>query len=364
MLHADRLRALADLQGPDRAFLSAYLGDAAERSVLDNRVGEIQRLLAGQPDELEQFERNWARAQELLDEAAVPQDGGLAVFTCWATDLAHVEPVPVPVQTELRVGASPYVRPLYEVVDEHQPYAVAVVDNSAARLFLVTPGDAELERRVSGGVKNRVKVGGWSQKRYARRREGELADYANTVADALQTLADEHAVDRLVLLGADEARQAVEAALPTGLADRLVGSEPVASDATEGELLDAAAEVSAEGERQEEQSLWEQIEEHSLGGGLAVLGPTPVLEALTAARAEAVLLDREAEIPGTRCRACEHVMHGTPDTCQRCGASDVFETELGEQLVELAAGTGATVDFVDPFEALGAQGGVAALLRY
>ena len=364
MLDAARLRALADLQGPDRAFLSVYLGAAEDRSQLDKRVGQVRSLLGGEPDELEQFEQNWSRTQELLDEHAVPQGGSLAVFTCWATDLAHVESVPVRVATRLRVGAAPYVRPLYEVLDEHQPYAVAVVDNSAARLFLVTPGDAELERRVSGGVKNRVKVGGWSQKRYARRRDGELAEYAKTVAGALKTLAAEHAVDRLVLLGADEARQAVQAMLPTDLAARLVGSKSVSADATENELLEAAAEASADGERADERTLWEEIREHGLGGGLGALGPTAVLDALTAARVEALLLDRDAEIAGTRCRACEHVVHGTPSTCQRCGSSDVFEVELGEQLVELAASTGATVDFVDPFEALSAQGGVAALLRY
>ena len=364
MLDPARLRALADLSGPDRAFLSVYLDSDADRGALDVRADSVRSLLSDQPDELEQFERNWTRAQELIAETDIPADSAIGVFTCWATDLAHVEPIPVPVGAQLTVGAAPAVRPLYEVLDENQPYAVAVVDATAARIYSVSPDDAELERRVRGDVKNRVKVGGWSQKRYARRREGELADYARTVADALSALDDETPFDRLVLLGSDEARQAVGEALPAALADRLTGSEATASDASETELLDEAAELAAEGERAEEASLWEEIVELGLGGGLAVLGATAVLDALKQARVEAMLLDREAALAGTRCRACEALVHGTPDTCQTCGSSDVFETDLAEALVELTVTTGASVDFVDPFDALTEQGAVAALLRY
>lgn len=364
MLDPARLRALADLSGPDRAFLSVYFASSDDRGALDTRADQIRSLLAGQPDELEQFEQNWTRAGELIDEATIPADGAIGVFTCWATDLAHVESIPVAVEAGLFVGAAPAIRPLYEVLDEHQPYAVAVIDATAARIYSVAPDDAELERRVRGDVKNRVKVGGWSQKRYARRRQGEMNDYVQSVAEALSALDDDAPFDRLVLLGSDEARQAVEAALPPDLADRLVGSRATASDASETELLDAAQEVAAVGEREEERELWDEIVEHGLGGGLGALGATAVLEALRVARAESVLLDREASLPGTRCRACEAVVHGTPDTCQRCGSSDVFETELAEVIVEESATTGASVDFVDPFDALTAQGHVAALLRY
>jgi peptide subunit release factor 1 (eRF1) len=82
------------------------------------------------------------------------------------------------------------------------------------------------------------------------------------------------------------------------------------------------------------------------------------------ARVEVALIDREAELTGTQCRACEHAVYGTPDTCQRCGSSDVFEVDYVNELVETLARTGAEADFVDPFEALSEVGGVGALLRY
>src|SRR5690606_24006541 len=119
-----------------------------------------------------------------------------------------------------------------------------------------------------------------------------------------------------------------------------------------------------EGERAEERRLWDRIREGLFVGGLATAGPTRVLAALEEARAEALLIDREAAIEGRKCRACEHVAHGTPQTCQRCGAADLFEVDLVESLVTRAARTGADVDFTDPFDALTEAGHVAALLRY
>ena len=363
-LHPDRLRQLADLDGPERAFLTVYLDADAERSQIEARLGEIRRLLAGHEAETEHFEQNWEIVQRLLDANAPPETGSLAVFACWAVELAHVETVPVAVGTQIRVGDSPHVRPLYEALDEHETYGVAIVDNSAARVFLVEAGNAELDRRVSGGVKNSVKVGGWSQKRYARRRDKELAEYAGSVADAVQTLHEEHPYTRLVLLGSSETMQAVKAQLPAGLQDLLAASRPVDVDRPEGELMAVAEEAAQADERDNEQRLWSEIQSQGLGGTLGAFGPTAVLKAVAAARAEAILVDREAELVGTRCRACEAVVYGTPDTCQTCGSADVFELDLVEHLVEKAAQTGASVDFADPFPALVEAGQVATLLRY
>ena len=220
------------------------------------------------------------------------------------------------------------------------------------------------EGRVRGDVKNRVKKGGWSQKRYARRREKQIEAYATELAEGLAALDAERPFARLVLVGSDEPVQALTAALRTDLKDKLVGTTSVDGNASDADALDAAADLAEEGERQSEQELWESIREQGMGPGLAAFGATAVWDALRAARAESVLVDREAEIDGTKCRACEHVVHGTPETCGACGSKDVFRVDLVEAVAEQAARTGAEVDFADPFDALTEVGGVAALLRY
>ena len=364
MLDAAALRSLADLAGPERAFLTVYLDAADARQSLDARLADLRGLVADVPVEAEHFDENVRLLGTLLDANAPPEGGALALFVGYAVDLAQAVPLPVPVGTVARIGDAPYVRPAYELLDEHEPFAVAVVDATAARVFLVTADDADAVARVRGDVKNRVKKGGWSQKRYARRRDKQMEGYATDVAAELAALVRDGSAARLVLLGSDEAVRAVQNALPNDVTDALVAGPPVAADATEAELLDAAAEAATEGERSDEARLWDQIREQGVGPGLAAFGPSRVLAALQATRVDTLLVHRDAELTGTTCRACGHVAYGTPQTCQSCGSADVFAGDFVETLTEHAARTGADVDFADPIAALDAYNGVAALLRY
>ena len=364
MIDADTLRDLADLAGPERAFLTVYLDHGDEVSVLDARFARVRALLVDQPAEAEHFSESLTIARELLSEFDPPEGGALAVFASWAGDLRRAYALPKKVGTKVWMGDAPYVRPAFELLDEFETYAVAVLDNESASLYLVTADEVDEHGRVRGDVKNRVKKGGWSQKRYARRRDKQIETYATEVADGLAALLAERPFERVVLVGSDEPVRAVRDALRQDLADMLVGSTSVDGNADDVEALEAAADLAEEGERQAERDLWLQIREQGMGPGLVAFGPTRVLDALRQSRADAVLIDREAEIDGTKCRDCEHVAHGTPRTCGVCGSRDVFRVDLVEAMTEQAARTGADVDFADPFEALAEAGGVAALMRY
>lgn len=356
------LKTFADLEGPERAFLTLYLSSPDSVHALQGRFRSIRALLDGNEAELEHFEEN----RKLLDgilEGLSFDTPSVAVFVCWVLDVAKALPLTVEVPDKVWVGSAPYIRPLAELQDEYEDFAVAVVDNTAAQVYFVHAAVAEGEGRVRGDVKNAVKKGGWSQKRYARRREKELNHYAAEVADSLRELYESEGFKRLVLLGSQEAMKAVEAHLATPLKERLVGERSV-NVGDEQAVLEEAFAVYFEGERADEESLWARIREGYLTGGLATVGPQQVLKAAREARVEVALVDREAKLEGRQCRACEHVVYGTPDTCQRCGSRDVFEVDYVNELVETLARTGAEADFVDPFAALTDIGGVGALLRY
>ncbi|PAP80286.1 hypothetical protein B1759_02480, partial [Rubrivirga sp. SAORIC476] len=363
MLDAAALRSLADLDGPERAFLTIYLDAGDDPSVIDARATRVRALLSDQPAELEHFEESLTMAREMVETHA-PTEGALAVFASWAADLRRAYALPEPVGTTLWMGDAPYLRPAAELLDEHETYAAVVLDNTKARIYLVSADEVDEEGRVRGDIKNRVKKGGWSQKRYARRRDKQLETYATELAADLATLDAERPFARLVVVGSEEPARALAEALRQDLKDKLVGSRSVDGNASDAEALGVAADLAEQGEREAEQALWLAIREQGMGPGLAAFGATSVLEAVQQARAEAILVDREVEIDGTKCRACERVVHGTPETCQHCGSSDVFRVDLVEAITEQATRTGAEVDFADPFEALAGVGGVAALLRY
>ncbi len=356
------LRALAEPDVPERAFLSVYLASEDDRGLLDQRFSQIRSFLSEHPTELEHFEENVKLIGPLLEGAF---DGeSRAVFACWAADFSRAHDLPVAVETLVRVDDSPYIRPLAELEDEYEDFAVVVADNTAAEVFLVSAGEMESEDRVRGDVKNRVKKGGWSQKRYARRREKELEHYATDVAKTLDELYDETPFARLVLLGSDEAMQAVAAALSNPMRERLVGERSIDVGEGEGAVEQAAFDLYENAERKSEEDLWERIRAGYLSHGLAVTGATDVLAAAQQGRVEVMLVERDAEIDGSRCRACGHLAHGRPETCYACGAKDLFGVDLVNELVELLATTSAEADFTDPFDGLAEAGHVAALLRY
>src|SRR5690606_7133511 len=95
----------------------------------------------------------------------------------------------------LWVDSSPYIRPLAELRDEYENFVVVAASNTDTRVYVVTSAKPDEEARVRGDVKNHVKVGGWSQKRYARRRDKELHHYAREIADVLSDLAARESFD-------------------------------------------------------------------------------------------------------------------------------------------------------------------------
>lgn len=357
------LRPLAELEAAERAFLSCYASGAEGSQSLDNRVTRVRRLLADLPAELEHFEASLALLHRWLEEHPVGE-GHVAVFTCGALDFAQGWHLPVAVPNLLRVGSSPYLRPLAELKDEYGTLAVVAADNEATRIHVVDVDHASIEASVRGDVKNAVRKGGWSQKRYARRRENQLERYADEVAEVLVNLDRERGFKRIVLVGSDESLQAIEAQLPEAIRVRTLRHEGLDRADGEAGIIEAGWHQWFAGERREEAQLWDEIRNEALAHGLAALGPTDVLGALEGGRVSRLLVDREAKVSGTQCRTCEHLVHGTPETCQRCGSADVFQLDLIDALVRHAELTSADVEFCDPIPALAEEGGVGALLRY
>lgn len=359
------LRRLSEYEGPERAFLSVYAPGEEGRSRLDHRLTTLRDVLEDQDEteELEHFDENVERVRSWLDDN--PPDAGTdCIFACYALDLLEAHRIDLHVPPLARVGVAPYVRPLAELQDEYQTFAVVTADNDATRVFLVTAKESELAGRIRGDVKQNVKKGGWSQKRYERRRDEALKHYASDVADFLSRLARETSFDRLVLLGSEEALVAIEDQLDQQLAERVVARDTVDLDRERSELIEEAYEHQQNAERADERRLWRKIRAEFGRDGLAVTGATDVLQAVLRGQVDTILVERGIEIPGRLCRACETSVHGTPETCPVCGGKSMAAVDLVNELTRQAERTGADVDYADPIPGLGRVGGVAATLRY
>jgi peptide chain release factor subunit 1 len=357
------LRELAQISGPERAFVSLYLANPDSLNGLKARIDTIRSLLSDNPVEAEHFEENLKIVEKWVSEHTW-ETNGICLFVCWALDFVRAFPLTASVPDMIWVDSSPYIRPIAELQDEYENFVIVAADNTASRVFFVTSAKADQDARIKGDVKNNVKKGGWSQKRYERRRTNELVHYSKEIVDVLNELDQKEKFDRLFLVGSQETMVQIESALTTPLAAKLAGKQNVDFSAGDDQIFDAAFDMFFTAEREAESQLWEKIKGEYCRGGLAVTGPEEVLKAVAVGRVEKLAVTRNAKLPGTRCRDCENLLYGDLKKCRMCGSTDVFPVDLVNELVELLALTSAEADFVDPIPGLSEAGEVAALLRY
>ena len=357
------LRELAAVSGPERAFVSLYLSTQESLNGLKPRIDAIRALLSDDAVETEHFEENLKLVDKWLAEHTWPTDG-VCLFVCWALDFTQAFPLTVAVPDQIWVDSSPYIRPLAELQDEYENFVVVAADNTASRVFFVTSARADEDAKVKGDIKNNVKKGGWSQKRYERRRTNELVHYSKEIVDILTEIEQKEKFERLFLVGSQETMIQIESALTAPLTAKLAGRKNVDFSAGDEPIFDAAFEMFGEAEREAETKLWDRIKEEFCRGGLAVTGPEEVLKAAAVGRIERMAVNRDAKIAGIRCRECENLLAGDRRKCSICGSEDVFSVDLVNELVELLALSSAEADFVDPIDGLREAGEVAALLRY
>jgi peptide chain release factor subunit 1 len=363
MFNNIELRDLAKVSGPERAVLSLYLTDKESYGGLKGRIDTIRALLSDDAAETEHFEENLKLVEKWLSEHVWETDG-VCLFVCWALDYVQAYPLTVAVPDLLWMDSSPYIRPLAELQDEYENFVVVAADNTASRIFFVTSARADQDARIKGDIKNNVKKGGWSQKRYERRRINDLVHYSKEIVDILTEMDQREKFDRIFLVGSQETMVQIESALTPPLAAKLAGTKNVDFSAGDDQIFDTAFDLFFVAEREAEAKLWDKIKNEYCKGGLAVTGPEEVLKAAAVGRVEKIAVTRDAKLAGTRCRDCENLSAGELKKCKVCGSADVFPVDLVNELVELLALSSAEADFVDPIQGLSEAGEVAALLRY
>jgi peptide subunit release factor 1 (eRF1) len=363
MIKDVNLRQLAQLASSERTFLSLYLTAPASLDRLNHRIQTIKSMLSGNPDELTEFEENLRLIRAYLEKKALPRSN-LAMFSSWILNFFQTFTLELPVGDLIRVGPSPYIRPIAELQDEYETFAVVVADNEKSRIFLVSSVRAEEEEVIKGHIKNHVKVGGWSQQRYERRRDKSLHLYAGEVADRLSDLARDAAFQKIMLVGSQETMAEIAKALPHNLSDRLAGEKPLDLSRGDSYIHREIFELFSDLESRERIDLWQRIKGRYLRGELAAAGPADVLAAAKTGRVDRAIVNRLAEIPGTRCRDCDDVYAGKMDRCPGCGSTDIFRVDLVNEIVGRLALTSAEMEFADRIEELARVGDIAALLRY
>jgi peptide chain release factor subunit 1 len=365
MLALSDLKKLAEMSTSERAFLSVYLAGPHSVAWLEKRFERIRSLLkTGDPekDEKEYFDDNVRLVTEYLDRYPL-KTGSLCIFACQVLDVFRTIPLSAHVEDLIRIDSSPFIRPLAELTEEHATAAVVVADNKKARIFVVSMAETGSEEVIRGNVKNHVKVGGWSQQRYERRRDNELHKYALEIVEALAKIDSSEEINHILMVGSKETLLAIHENMSHELQNKVVEK---AIDLSKGDssVNKDIMDLFREEELTTELEHWEKIRAEYLRGGLAVIGPEEVLHMAKAQRIEHAVIDRTFQSPGMRCRNCHDLNIGPVTSCLACGSQSLYEVEVFNEILDMVYLSGGTAYFTDPIQTLTDSGGIAAHLRY
>src|SRR5438132_3601242 len=194
---------------PGSPVLSVYLDVDQSRAAnlkrefeaaLKARLRAIEQRLA--ESEREVFRADAARVQRFVGDYQ-PHAKTLVVFADDSAGFFWSGELRAPLATDVRWELTPYLRPLAEVLDEHERYGIVLVDKERARIFTVFLGEIDEEREAIAAAEVRHKKASgtdhWrSQMHFQRQDDMHVHWHVRQVAELMEHIAREYGFDRLV----------------------------------------------------------------------------------------------------------------------------------------------------------------------
>jgi peptide subunit release factor 1 (eRF1) len=275
----------------------------------------------------------------------------------------------LPLPSGVYWGNSAFLRPLLEVLDEHERFGVVLVDQKRARLLTVFLGEIEEHRGLISEVPPRPDSPSSdrlrSQPRMERRHDESVSTHVRMVAAELARLLDQLEVDRLIVGGAVEVGSELVRQLPKRLRGRLVEVLPIPIGAGTEEILARTSEVQLRIERAAELEVVRDLLKEVRKGGRAVAGLSATLDAINQGRVWKLVYLQGLRLEGGVCPACNVLVDPADERCPLCGQPVDRESLMVDRMARTVLERGGHVEMVDgpAAEALRQVAEVAAIMH-
>ncbi|HEX8185594.1 MAG TPA: hypothetical protein VF747_12600, partial [Blastocatellia bacterium] len=245
MISYDDIRQLQQYQPePDSFILSLYVNvDQSNAANLnrgfETKVENVFRQMAESQAEGENHkQRLEAECRRVLDflRDYTPRGRGLVIFSDSSRDFWWQRDLQVALSTEGRWSQNPWVRPLLEVIEDHDQFGVVMIDKHHARIMTVDASGMQQQAEITSDVPNKHATTGsdhiMSQTQMQRDHEQHVQWHVKRVIDELVSIVDRKKLSRIVIGGPVEATSAFANELPKRLQQMIIGtiSAPVDSN--------------------------------------------------------------------------------------------------------------------------------------
>jgi peptide subunit release factor 1 (eRF1) len=363
MMREQDLQELAELVTGDEPVLSLYLHlDRHSRSTDEHKLA-LRKLLA-EATEQGAAQADIERIERFFEHEFDRQARSLACFSCQARKFWRAYPLLVPTQNAVYVGRRPYVKPLSDLWDNYESFAVVMLDREGARVLTYRLGELSDTAGTLGAEVKRHKQGGIAAQKLQRAEDQEALRNLRDAAQWTTEYLGHQKVTRVVLSGTEQNLAEFKTQMPRALADKVVGQLNLDVNASPAEAWEHAFQVAQAAQKQREEDLLEQVITLAHKGGAGALGLPDTLSALQQGRVHQLLVDPSLRRSGSQCSACGAVVVETPAECPYCGGKLIVSNDVVNLAIHQAMDTGIKVSAMEPNPRLAEVGQIAAVLRY
>jgi peptide subunit release factor 1 (eRF1) len=344
---SDRIDALARIEPSSLPLLSVYLntdvnetGRTTHDLFLRKELRQRARTYDERSADRESLDRDRERIERYLAEELQPSTRGVALFACSGAGLFEAIQLQVPfTENRLVVNDRPHLYPLVRFDEGHPRYAALLVDTNSARIFVFGTGATIDTVDVHNPKTKHSKAGGTSQARFQRHAENVHLLHAKEVVDRLDQIVSAEHIEHVVVAGDEVIVPLLKAQFPERLSAKVIDVLRLDIRSPEHKVLAATLDALRKKDEQTDETVVQELIGDYRAGGLALVGPERVREALERGQVDTL------------------VIAATPEQVRGAG-------DTANDLVTLAKQTSAAVRFIENPQLLADVGGVGASLRF
>jgi peptide chain release factor subunit 1 len=334
---------------------------------LAQRKSQIDELdSSGRGSHPDAIAEAFGRVEGWLSTGFGEENRGVAIYTEIGGDWFEALQFPVAVPNRLVIDERPLIGPLAQVIESYHHHGVILLDREHVRILSVYLGTLldEIEvRKEPIPTPSDVQAGGYSQKRFQKRKAEEMRHFFKDFAKEVDDFVKRHRPHDLVVLGTEENVAKFREFLPEPLQAMIVHTGAMWVDEPAAQVV-AGIEPHLEAEREREsREMLQILRERVQQDYLATAGFQSTLSALQEGKVDTLVIAEDQDRDGARCTQCGFVFAREVETCPYDGAKTTPGVNVVEEAIRMAEAQGAEVEFV-PAAAVEDLRGVGALLRF
>ncbi len=361
MLEQRDLKDLVAYEG-EQPVLSVYVATNLARDAKEAVSIAVKNRIKALGSDLQ--DKEVERIHNYLDYQYDWQSRGVALFAA-GDALWKAITLPLAVSTQAYLTEKPFVGPLADLIDQFEPYIVALLDRASLRLFSVSSGTIRSETEAIGEQLKRHKQGGWAAARYQRHEDHLALRNIKQSIDVIRDYCDRKGCTRLMLAGSTDVLAQVKDLLPTSMREAVMGEFAADTETSPADILERSFDIVEQITLDEERELVRDVITAAEKGGNGVIGLADSLYALQQGRVRTLLVHEDYSAGGFACTSCDYVAAEHSEACPFCRTKGMAPVkDAVNRAIHKAIDTGAHINIIRENDDLHRVGDIAAVLRY